>query len=96
MKKERDLFDIIKEAQEELLNPPKMSDDEILFGKDGKPISHHRCNICDYLFSNSELLEDPDLGLICEDCNDNKAELEQEQEDLATLIQEEKNSKCLP
>jgi len=103
MKKERDVFDIIKEAQEDLgrdkplseLNKDPVSEgNEILFGRDGKPVSHHRCNICNYLFDDSELLEDDELGLICEDCNDNKDELEREQEDLATLIREEKNSKA--
>lgn len=99
MKKERDLMDIIKEAQEEIGKDKPLSElnkedpvtegNEILFGKDGKPLSHHRCNICNYLFNNSELLEDKDIGLICEDCNDNKDELEQEQKDVATLLDEE-------
>ena len=104
MKKERDVFDIIKEAQEEIGKDKPLSElnkedpitegNEILFGKDGKCISHHRCNICDHLFNNSELLEDKDIGLICEDCNDNKDELEREQEDVATLFRHERNNKA--
>ena len=90
-------FDLLKSNKPinfdngELDNSPKMDGDEIHYGKDGKPLSHHRCNICNYLFNNSELLEDKDIGLICEDCNDNKKELEQEQKDVATLIQDERN-----
>ena len=94
---EKSLGDLIVESFRQLKKEPGNPVDEgneILFGKDGKPLSHHRCNICNYLFDDSELLEDDELGLICEGCNDNKDELEQEQEDLATLIRDEKHSKC--
>ena len=90
MKKERDVFDLIKEAQEELNNPPRMN---------GQPAHHHNCNHCGHLFSDSELFEYPDIGLLCEDCKDGMEDLDREQEDaeeLATLIREEKRSKCLP
>lgn len=83
---EKSLGDVIEESFRQLTRKPKDSDD--------KPVLRHCCNICGYPFSDSELIDDPDIGFICGDCNDNMKELEQEQEDLATLIREEKNSKA--
>ena len=101
MKKERDIFDLIKEAQEDIGKPedPVTRGNEILFGKDGKPVNHYRCNICGYLFKENKILNDEEtgVGFVCKGCKGGMEDLDREQEgaeELATLIREEKNSKC--
>ena len=63
--------------------------------RDGK-LPWHRCNICDDPYLETELTDDPEVGYICEGCATAKKELDDEQEEAATLIREEKKSKALP
>lgn len=56
----------------------------------------HRCNICGDLYMETELIDDKDIGYICEVCARSKKELNQEQEEIETQMREEKKSKALP
>lgn len=61
----------------------------------GEKIAWHRCNICGDPYLETELIDDEDIGYICEGCAASKKELDDEQEEVATLIREEKKSKAL-
>jgi len=67
---------------------------EILFGKDGKPLSHHRCNICGILYEEHELELNDDMGWLCENCKDAMEELDEEQKSIETVFRSERNSKA--
>ena len=56
----------------------------------------HLCNICGDPYMETELINDEDIGYICEGCAKAKQELDDEQEETATMIREEKKSKALP
>ena len=56
----------------------------------------HRCNICGDPYIEEELIDDEDIGYICEVCARSKKELDDEQEEMAVMIREEKKSKALP
>ncbi len=93
MKKEHSLFDVLASleminkgisfANKELDNPPRV---------DGLP-RYHRCNVCDFLFSESEMVEDDELGFLCKSCSDGQEELDQEQEDIEETFRQEKREK---
>ena len=90
-KKKKTLGDVIfmsKEGLADLL-------DQAAKLRAGK-ISWHRCNICGDPYLETELTDDEDVGYICEGCAKSKKELDDEQEETATLIREEKKSKALP
>ena len=59
-------------------------------------IRWHKCNICSDLYMETELIDDEEIGYICEGCAKAKKELDDEQEETATMIREEKKSKALP
>lgn len=62
----------------------------------GEKIPWHRCNICSDLYMETELINDEDIGYICEGCAKSKKELDDEQEEIETQMREEKKSKALP
>ena len=62
----------------------------------GKKIPWHLCNICGDPYMETELIDDEEVGYICEGCAKAKKELDDEQEETATMIREEKKSKCFP
>lgn len=65
------------------------------FKADTKPKWHH-CNICGDPYRETELIDDKEVGYICDGCAKSKQELDDEQEETATMIREEKKSKALP
>ena len=90
-KKRKTLGDVIfmdKEGLADLLDQKT----KLLAGK----IAWHRCNICNDPYLETELTDDEEVGYICEGCAVAKKELDDEQEETATLIREEKTSKALP
>ncbi len=60
---------------------------------DGK-IPWHRCNICNDPYLETELIDDKDIGYICEACAKSKKELDDEQEEIEKMRGAEKKSKC--
>lgn len=54
----------------------------------------YKCTICGNLYRETELVIDPDIGLICQRCRSSMKELDQEQEDLETMMREERKMKA--
>ena len=54
----------------------------------------HNCNICGDLYMEIELIDDKDIGYICEVCARSKKELDDEQEDIETMMRGERNMKA--
>ena len=61
-----------------------------------KKLPWHRCNICGDPYLETELINDEDIGYICEGCTASKKELDDEQEEAEMMRREEKKSKALP
>jgi len=57
--------------------------------RDGK-IPWHNCNICGDPFMETELIDDEDIGYICEECAKAKKELDAEQEEAEKMRREAK------
>jgi len=62
----------------------------------GEKMPWHNCNICGDPYMETELIDDEDIGYICEECAKSKQELDDEQEEIETMMREEKKSKALP
>lgn len=62
----------------------------------GEKIAWHKCNICGDPYLETELIDDEDVGYICEGCAASKKELDDEQEEAEMMRREEKKSKALP
>ena len=56
----------------------------------------HNCNICGDPYMEEELVDDVDIGYLCEGCAKAKKELDDEQEEAETMRREEKKTKALP
>ncbi len=56
----------------------------------------YNCNICGEIYMETELIDDEDIGYICDACAKSKKELDDEQEEIETTMREEKKSKALP
>lgn len=61
-----------------------------------RKIKWYRCGICNYLYMETELTIKKDIGLICVNCERSMKELDDEQEEIETIMREEKKSKALP
>ena len=55
---------------------------------------HYNCNICGYLFPETDLIIDKEMGLICKNDAVSMKELDAEQEEIETMMREEKKSKA--
>lgn len=90
-KKKKNLGDSILMDKEGLVNLLSEMKTQLT----GKKIPWHKCNICGDPYMETELIDDEEVGYICEGCATSKKELDDEQEEVATLIREEKKSKTL-
>lgn len=59
-------------------------------------MNHYRCNIDGYLYPEEDLILTKDMGLICKNCARSMKDLDAEQEEIETMLCEEKKSKALP
>ena len=57
-------------------------------------IAWDRCNICNDPYLKVDLTDDPEVGCICEGCASAKKELDDEQEEIETMMREEKKMKA--
>jgi len=56
----------------------------------GEEIPWHNCNICGDPYMEAELIDDEDIGFICEVCAKSKKELDREQEEIEMMRREAK------
>lgn len=68
--------------------------DEFNVSVEPKKPKWYYCNICGDPYREGELIDDEDVGYICDGCVISKKELDDEQEEAEILRREEKKSKC--